>query len=112
MSTQNQENKTPHDHRATYYDAGGIPSMDIIKAKLTQDQYEGYLLGTGLNYLLRANFKHAIKAERQRDIEKAEFYLGQLSDHMQESIDRLSTVGTSMEKVFATAEEARRSLED
>lgn len=42
-----------------HYDAGGIPVIDVIRAKLTQEQYEGYLLGNIIKYSLRLNFKNA-----------------------------------------------------
>lgn len=54
------------DPKSTYYDAGGIEVIDVIKAKLTPEQYEGYLLGTAIKYALRANFKES----KERDFEK------------------------------------------
>ena len=42
----------------SYYDANGISVIDVIKAKLTPEQYEGYLLGSVLKYSLRLNFKN------------------------------------------------------
>jgi hypothetical protein len=42
-----------------YYDKGGIQVLDVIRAKLTPEQYEGYLLGNAIKYRLRANFKGA-----------------------------------------------------
>jgi hypothetical protein len=45
------------DENATYYDAGGIETLDIVRAKLTREQYIGYLLGTSLVYQCRMNWK-------------------------------------------------------
>jgi hypothetical protein len=45
------------DPKSSYYDAGDISTMDVIKAKLTHDQYEGFLLGNVLKYSARLNFK-------------------------------------------------------
>ena len=42
-----------------HYDAGGIPVIDVLRAKLTQEQYEGYILGNVIKYSLRLNFKDA-----------------------------------------------------
>lgn len=64
------------DSKATYYDAGGVETIDVIKAKLTQEQYEGYLLGNLIKYSCRANHKGAF----QRDIEKIVTYSKELSD--------------------------------
>ena len=54
-----------------YYDAGGIATIDIIKAKLTSEEYRGFLKGNALKYLCRANFKGAAKS----DYEKAAKYM-------------------------------------
>lgn len=45
------------DGQATYYDAGGIETFDIVKAKLTKEQHIGFLLGTALVYQCRLNWK-------------------------------------------------------
>jgi hypothetical protein len=58
------------DKKSNYYDAGGIESIETIKAKLTPDQFVGYLLGNLLKYSQRANFKGSF----DRDIEKVAIY--------------------------------------
>lgn len=63
------------DPNSTYYDAGGIETLDIIKAKLTPEQYAGFLLGNVLKYAGRVNFKGA----KARDSEKCAFYSRELS---------------------------------
>ena len=45
-------------NKNSYYDANGIAVIDVIKAKLTPDQYEGFLLGSVIKYSLRLNFKN------------------------------------------------------
>jgi hypothetical protein len=62
------------DPKARYYDHGGIETLDIIKAKLTPDQYQGWLLGNVIKYSCRANYKEQFS----RDIEKTEFYSAEL----------------------------------
>ena len=64
------------DKKAEYYDAGGIEVQDIIKAKLTPEQYEGFLLGNVMKYSLRMNFKGC----KDRDVEKIAFYSKWLSE--------------------------------
>ena len=59
------------DEKSNYYDEGGLEVISIIKAKLTPEQYEGFLLGNALKYICRANFKKS----KERDIEKANIYL-------------------------------------
>jgi len=61
---------TPIDPKSRYYDHGGIETLDILKAKLTPEQYEGFLLGCILKYACRANHKD----QKARDIEKISFY--------------------------------------
>lgn len=58
------------DPKSCYYDAGGIESIDIIRAKLTPEQWEGYLLGSCLKYATRMNFK----GQKERDAEKLALY--------------------------------------
>lgn len=41
-----------------YYDAGGVETIDVIRAKLTPEQYRGFLIGNIIKYALRLNFKH------------------------------------------------------
>lgn len=47
------------DPKANYYDAGGIETMAIIRAKLTAEQFEGFLIGNILKYISRINYKSA-----------------------------------------------------
>ena len=59
------------DPKSEYYDTGGIETMAIIKAKLTPEQFKGFLLGNALKYLCRYNFK----GKPSRDAEKAKTYI-------------------------------------
>ena len=59
------------DEKAEYYDQGGIEVIEIIKAKLTPEQYRGFLLGNAIKYVCRANHK----GDFDRDIQKAENYI-------------------------------------
>ena len=68
------------DEKSSYYDAGNIETIEIIKAKLTKDQYMGYLMGNILKYASRANWKN----DKNRDIEKLKNYSEMLSDFMTE----------------------------
>jgi len=62
------------DPKSSHYDAGGIETIEILKAKLTKEQYKGYLLGNLIKYSTRANFKDQFN----RDIEKINVYSEQL----------------------------------
>jgi len=58
------------DNQSSYYDQGRIEVLDVIQAKLTPEQYEGYLLGNAIKYNLRLNWK----GSKSRDAEKAKNY--------------------------------------
>ncbi|MGM0377049.1 MAG: DUF3310 domain-containing protein [Bacteroidota bacterium] len=58
------------DPKSRYYDQGGLEVLDIIQAKLTPEQWKGYLLGNLIKYTCRANWK----GDFERDAEKIEFY--------------------------------------
>lgn len=64
------------DSKSSYYDEGGIEVLDVIKAKLTPEQYKGYLLGNSIKYALRCNFK----GTKDRDIEKLANYSSWLNE--------------------------------
>lgn len=81
------------DTKSSYYDAGGIETLDIIKAKLTPEQYEGYLLGNALKYSCRANFKGCM----DRDMEKASNYTKWLKEFLWER-EKTELSATSMSK--------------
>ena len=55
------------DAQSTYYDVGGIETIDIIRAKLTPEQYKGYLLGNVIKYSTRMMHK----GSEFRDAQKA-----------------------------------------
>lgn len=74
------ETPTKFDPKSRHYDAGGIEVQEIIKAKLTHEQYLGWCLGNIIKYSCRANFKH----DFTRDIEKVGFYQRFLSDQIKQ----------------------------
>ena len=61
-------NKPPH------YLVGGIEAIDIIKSRLTPEEYQGYLKGNHLKYILRYPFKD----NPEQDLEKADWYKNKL----------------------------------
>ena len=62
------------DSKSSYYDQGGHEVLDIIKAKLTPEQYRGYLLGNILKYACRLNWKSSDYKGQKRDAEKCSIY--------------------------------------
>lgn len=64
-----------------YYKIGGIEVIDFIKAKLSPEQYKGYLLGNIYKYSGRCQYK----GEYQKDIIKLGQYTNWLLKEENES---------------------------
>lgn len=60
-------------NQPSHYKTGGIETIDYLKAKLTKDQFDGFLLGNVLKYTSRFQHKNGIE-----DLKKAEWYLKKL----------------------------------
>jgi|688.fasta_scaffold369121_3 hypothetical protein len=56
--------------KSGYYDVGGLSTLDILQAKLSEDEYRGFLLGNVFKYLSRHKHKNGVE-----DIQKAFVYL-------------------------------------
>ena len=54
-----------------HYTAGGIETIDYIKAKLTPEEFIGYLKGSVIKYTSRAGKKQ----DTIQDLEKAQWYM-------------------------------------
>ncbi len=59
-----------------HYKVGGYEAIDVIRAKLTPEEFRGYCKGNVLKYVMRANYKD------QHDIDcgKALWYSKELND--------------------------------
>jgi len=68
-------------HHPEHYTAGGIEVLDLIKAKLTPEEFRGYLKGNILKYICRSNFK----GKHDTDIGKTCFYAEELLNATQET---------------------------
>lgn len=55
----------------SHYTYGGIETIDYIKAKLTAEEFVGYLKGSVIKYTSRAGKK----ADLIQDLEKAQWYM-------------------------------------
>lgn len=67
------------DPQASHYDVGGISVLDILEAKLSEEQYIGFLLGNIVKYATRANHKGSFES----DVRKAGVYGRALLDHFE-----------------------------
>lgn len=55
-----------HDDKSTYYDAGGIETIEVIKAKLNHEQFKGYLIGNIIKYSCRMNWKGCADRDNEK----------------------------------------------
>lgn len=62
-------------NQPTHYKVGGYESIDIIRAKLTPEEYRGYCKGNIMKYIMRSNYKE----DHDKDCKKAEYYSKELS---------------------------------
>lgn len=69
--------KTDDINHPDHYMAGGIETIDIIKAKMSKDEYLGFLKGNVIKYVTRAGQK-GILSDETKDLKKAQFYLNLL----------------------------------
>ena len=68
LGTKSTDNINP-DH----YKTGGIETINYIKAKLTEEEYKGYLKGNIIKYISRAEQKNGVE-----DYKKAQWYTNRL----------------------------------
>lgn len=69
-----------------YYDVGGIETISFIQAKLTPEQFEGWLLGNVLKYAARANHKES----KQSDFEKLAYYSQRLKNLKEKALENIT----------------------
>lgn len=61
-----------------HYLTGGMEVIDILKAKLTPEEFKGFCKGNSLKYLFRAEHK----GKEKEDYEKAKWYLERLIENV------------------------------
>ena len=57
----------------THYTTGGIETIDYMQAKMSEEQFKGYLLGNVIKYTSRFQLKNGAE-----DLKKARWYLNKL----------------------------------
>ncbi len=76
-----EESYFPKNPDPLYYHVGSIEAIDYIKAKLTKEQFKGFLRGNIIKYMSRAGYKSngdPIKYESE-DYIKAKYYMDLLA---------------------------------
>lgn len=65
-----------------HYCYGGIETIEYIKAKLSPEEYAGYLKGSVIKYLSRAGHKDNVI----QDLKKAQWYLNRLIEECDNNV--------------------------
>ncbi len=61
---------------ADYYSFGGIEVIDVVKAKMSSDEFRGFLKGSVIKYICREGLKSGTD-----DLKKSLYYLKKLISH-------------------------------
>ena len=62
----------------SYYKSGGIELIDVMKAKLSPEEFKGFCKAIILKYICRADKKNGLE-----DYEKAKCYMDTLVEYLQ-----------------------------
>ena len=73
MSEKKVEYVVDNVNSPNHYTQGGIESIDYMKAKLSDEAFQGFLHGNVLKYISRSNYKNGVE-----DLKKAQWYLNRL----------------------------------
>lgn len=68
----------------------GIETIKVIRAKLTDEEYKGYLKGTIMKYNTRIGLKGSIQDE-SNDAGKLRWYASKLEEFINESVNKPAT---------------------
>lgn len=71
-------------HSPHHYTVGGFETIDVIEAKLTPEEFVGYLKGAAMKYLLRCNYKD----HHDKDVSKAAWYTARLEKFLSTKKDK------------------------
>ena len=63
-------------NKPDHYMVGGCEAIDVIKAKLTREEFIGYCKGNVLKYTMRSNYK----GDHDTHLRKAEYYIREAVD--------------------------------
>ena len=62
----------------THYTKGGIETIDFIKAKMSKEEFFGFIKGNALKYISREGLKSEKLTDKIDDCKKAIWYLEQM----------------------------------
>ena len=74
-----KQNKTDNINHPSHYKTGGIETIEYQKAKLSKEEFTGYLKGNIIKYISRAGKKNDMTLD---DYKKAQWYLKRLIEEV------------------------------
>tara|TARA_R100000935_G_C2827249_1_gene163022 strand:+ start:641 stop:937 length:297 start_codon:yes stop_codon:yes gene_type:complete len=77
-----------------HYKHGGIETIEYLKAKMTGEEFYGYVKGNALKYISREGLKSDKIQDAIDDIEKAKWYLNEMKKVHQTSLAVLQAKAT------------------
>ena len=72
-----------------HYKSGGIETIEYQKAKMSKEEFYGYLKGNALKYISREGLKSEKLIDKINDCKKAIWYLEQMIQVHQQDISAL-----------------------
>lgn len=64
-----------------HYTFGGIETIDYLEAKLSEDEFNGFLKGNVLKYVSREAEKNGVE-----DLKKAQWYLSRFIEKLEDDV--------------------------
>lgn len=69
-----------------HYKSGGIETIEYIRAKMTKEEFYGYIKGNVMKYVSRVDKKSDKLLDKIDDLKKAQWYLERMIQVHQEEI--------------------------
>ena len=83
MALAQQENKHDNINNPSHYNQGNLETIEIIKNKLTPEEFKGYIKGNIIKYITREAYKNGLE-----DLKKAQWYLNYLINKLDSEINQ------------------------
>lgn len=80
---ENNEDNNDAVNHPSHYTSGKFETIDILKDKLSPEEFKGFCKGNVLKYVIRSDHKHETPIE---DLEKAQWYLNTLIETLKENV--------------------------
>ncbi len=69
-----------------HYKSGGIETIEYIRAKMSREEFYGYIKGNAMKYISRVDKKSDKLLDKIEDLKKAQWYIERMIQVHQEEI--------------------------